>query len=154
MCRAAPNIHSAPAGAHWQPGPGPAAPPAASSSPVYPHTDTRTHGQVSVLLLRYCPACILAACPSCVPTPPPHPSQYQSPPAPGAGPSILAATGELIKNRNSWMNRIHETNKIRKDGRILDTDWSSWQWVANIKNSKRIIRHVIISSYPLYIRRC
>ena len=34
--------------------------------------------------------------------------------------SILAATGELIKNRNSWMNRIHETNKIRKDDHILD----------------------------------
>ena len=98
-----------------QPGPGPAAPRAGSSSP---HRQGHRF-RYSVLLLRYCPCgCILAACPSCVPTPPPQPISIST--SSRRSSSILAATGELIKNRNSWMNRIHETNKIRKDGHILD----------------------------------
>ena len=66
-----------------QPGPGPAAPRAGSSSP---HRQGHRF-RYSVLLLRYCPGCILGACPSCVSTPPHHPSQYQSAPAPGAAPA-------------------------------------------------------------------
>ena len=106
-----------------QPGPGPAAPRAGSSSP---HRQGHRF-RYSVLLLRYCPcACILGACPSCVPTPPPQPISIST--SSRRSSSILAATGELIKNRNSWMNRIHETNKIRKDDHILDDGlvWSSF----------------------------